>query len=261
MPANAAVNRYLPNGGAAIGMASPGADLRQFEHLNSFRMRFTVSGANDDVSNDSWVGVRFRDTRPARFVASADGGGTATNLFSGDGRWYLWQSFLGATNTSAVVASGTVTVSNSYAFEIEVRTNVLRMTINGQALPLGCGTTTYQLSPAQAANFVTLQCFAVAPATAAYARFTDFSFESMDPGFTIPSLTILNPACTPAGANSALNFSFNSSSSIFYAVDSKIDLAAPTWNYLGGVVGNGALASYTNSPATNNLEFYRLRVP
>jgi len=250
-----------PNGSAANGMASPSVDLRQFEHMNSFRMRFTVSGANDDVSNDSWVGVRFRDSRAARFIASADGGGTAINLFPGDGRWYLWQSFLGATNTSASVASGTVTVSNSYAFEIEVRTNVLRMTINGQPLLLGCGTTTYQLSPAQAANFVTLQCFAVAPATAAYAQFDGFSFESLDPGFAVPAPTILNPAYTAAGANSAFTFSFNSSNPIFYAVDSKNSLTAPGWNYLGGLVGNGGLVSYTNNPATNSPAFYRLRLP
>lgn len=258
---NALLLTNSPGGGTAVGMASPSVDLRQFEHLNSFRMRFTVAGANDATANDSWVGVRFRDTRVSRFVASTDGGGTAINLFPGDGRWYLWQSFLGATNTSGTVASGTVTASNSYAFDIEVRTNIMRVKVNGQPLQLGCGTETYQLSPAQAANFVTLQCLATASATAAYAQFDDFKFESLDPGFTVPSPTILNSDYTSAGPNSAFRLSLNSSNSIFYAVDSKTSLAAPAWNYLGGVVGNGALASYTNSPATNNLEFYRLRVP
>ena len=246
-----------PGGGVAIGMASQSADFRQLEHLNSFKMSCTVSSTNDAGSNDSWVGLRFRDNTPSHFVADADGGGSGINFFTGDGRWYFWQSFLGATNTSAIVASGTVPVATNYLFEIEVRTNRMWMRINGLTLPLNCGDGVYNLPAYQAANFVTLQCLAQNPATTAYAAYDNFTFESLDPGFTVPSPTIINPAY----ANSAFKLSLNSVNPIFYAVDAKASLTAPAWNYLGGVVGNGGVVSYTNSPATSSPQFYRVRVP
>jgi hypothetical protein len=246
-----------PGGSQAIGMASQSADFRQLEHLNSFKMSYTVSGTNDAGSNDSWVGLRFRDNAPSHFVADADGGGSGINFFTGDGRWYFWQSFLGATNTSAIVASGTLPVATNYLFEIEVRTNVLRMKINGLSLLFGCGSDTYNLPAYQAANYVTLHCFAGNPATTAYALFNDFNFESLDPGFTVASPTIINPAY----AGSAFKLSVNSQNTLFYAVDATTSLTATNWNYLGGMVGTGGMVSYTNSPATNNTQFYRLRVP
>ena len=256
---NALLLTNSPGGGQAIGMASPTGDFRQYEHLNSFRISYTVKGTNDATSNDSWIGTRFRDNAPSHFVADADGGGTGMNFFSGDGRWYLWQSFLGPTNTSGIVGSGSVQAAASYAFEFEVRTNLLRIKINGQPLLLGCGALAdaYQLSTAQVNNFVTLHCFAGNPATAAYAQFDDFKFESLNPGFTVAAPTITNPSYT----NSVFKLSLNSVNPIFYAVDMKTNLLSATWNYLGGVVGNGGTVSYTNSSATNSPGFYRVRVP
>lgn len=248
-----------PGGGVAVGMASPTGDFRQYEHLNSFRISYTVQGTNDSISNDSWIGTRFRDNAPSHFVADADGGGTGMNFFSGDGRWYLWQSFLGETNTSAIVGSGSVPVAASYAFEFEVRTNLLRIKINGQPLLIGCGALAdaYLLSTAQVNNFITLHCFAGGAATSAFAKFDDFKFESLDTGLTVAAPTILNPAV--AGSN--FSFNLNTVSPIFYAVDSKTDIAAPAWTYLGGFVGNGGSVSYTNTTATNSAQFYRVRVP
>ena len=256
---NALLLTNSPGGGQAIGMASPTGDFRQYEHLNSFRISYTVKGTNDATSNDSWIGTRFRDNAPSHFVADADGGGTGMNFFSGDGRWYLWQSYLGPTNTSGIAGSGSVPVAASYAFEFEVRTNLLRIKINGQPLLLGCGALAdaYLLSTAQVNNFITLHCFAGNPATAAYAQFDDFKFESLDPGFTVAAPTILNPA----SAGSSFSFNLSSISPIFYAVDSKTDLTAPAWTYLGGIVGNGGSLNYTNTTATNSAQFYRLRVP
>ena len=244
-------------GGLATAAASPRVDFRQLEHLNSFRLRFKVAGANTFDSNESWVGVRFRDSSEARFVASADGGGTGINLFTGDGRWTLFQSVLGPTNVVTFPASGTVPVAASYDFEIEVRTNVMRMKVNGRPLLFGCGTETYDLPASQAANFVTLQCLASSAATDAYAQFDDFQFESLDPGFTVAAPTIINPSY----ANPAFKFSLNSVTPIFYAVDTKSNLLSATWNYLGGVVGNGGTVSYTNNAATNSPGFYRVRIP
>lgn len=254
-------NRLLmtnsPGGGVAIGMAASSLDFRQWEHLNSFLMSFTVTATNDATSNDSWVAFRLRDNAPSHFVADADGGGTGVNFFPGDGRWYMWQSFLGATNASGVVANGAVPVASSYDFQIEVVTNVMTIKINGYQLAAGCGTGSYSLPAYQAANYVTLHCFAQSPATAAYAAFDNFQFKSLDPGFSVAAPTIINPAY----ANSAFKFSLNSVNPIFYAVDSRTSLTSGNWNYIGGVVGTGGVVSYTNNPATSNPQFYRLRVP
>ncbi len=244
-------------GQRAYGMVSPTVDFRQLEHLNSFRLRFKVSGGNTSIPNDTWIGLRLRDTQGGRTVDAANGGGTAINLFTGDGRWFLFQSVLGPTNVITFPASGTVPVAANYDFDVEVRTNIMRMKINGQPILLGCGTETYALSPAQAANLITLQCFAETTATGAYATFDDFQFESLDPLFTIPAPTIVNEAHVGSG----FRFSLSASNNIFYAVDSKTDLTAPTWNYQGGFVGNGGLFNYTNSPATNGAAFYRVRIP
>jgi hypothetical protein len=246
-----------PGGGQAIGMASSSLDFRPLEHLNSFRISYTVSGTNDATSNDSWVGLRFRDNAPSHFVADADGGGTGMNFFTGDGRWFLWQSVLGPTNTSSVVKLGTVPVAASYDFVIEVLNNVMQVKINGLQLALGCGGAGYNLPAYQLANFVNLHCFAGNPATAAYAKYDNFKFEALDPGFSIPAPTIVNPALASGG----FSLGVNSSNSIFYAVDTKADLTLPTWTYLGGFVGNGSLVNYTNSPATGAQQFYRVRVP
>ena len=97
------------------------------------------------------------------------------------------------------------------------------------------------------------------PATAAYARFDDFRFESLDPGFAIPAPTLLNPTYHPTGP--AFSLSVNTSNQIFYALDCKASLSVSNWTYLGGLVGNGGLVNYTNSPVTNNAAFYRVRVP
>ena len=244
-------------GNVAYGEISPNVDFRQLEHLNSFRMRFTVSGGNTSIPNDTWIGARWRDTSGGRTVDSANGGGTAINLFTGDGRWYLFQSVLGPTNVITFPVSGVVPVAASYDFDIEVRTNAMRMKINGQPLLLDCTGGPYMLPASQVANFVTLQSHAQPAATGAYATFDNFIFESLDPGFNIPAPTIVNPA---AGTNS-FRLSVNSTNNIFYAVDSKSDLTLPSWTYLGGVVGNGGLVSYTNSPATNGAAFYRVRIP
>ena len=244
-------------GTLAYGEASPTVDFRQLEHLNSFRLRFTVTGGNTSIPDHTWVGARWRDTSGGRSVDAADGGGTAINLFTGDGRWYLFQSVLGATNVITFPVSGVVPVAASYDFDIEVRTNAMRMKINGQSLLLDCTGGPYLLPASQVANFVTLQSHGQPAATGAYATFDNFIFESLDPGFTIPAPTIVNPA---AGTNS-FRLSVNSTNNIFYAVDSKSDLTLPSWTYLGGVVGNGGLVSYTNSPATNGAAFYRVRIP
>ncbi|MEO7676267.1 MAG: LamG-like jellyroll fold domain-containing protein, partial [Verrucomicrobiota bacterium] len=201
-------------GPLAYGEASPNVDFRQLEHLNSFRMRFTVTGGNTSIPNDTWVGARWRDTRGGRTVDAANGGGTAINLFTGDGRWFLFQSVLGPTNVITFPVSGVVPVAASYEFDIEVRTNAMRMKINGQPLLLDCTGGPYMLPASQVANFVTLQSHGQPTATGAYATFDDFIFESLDPGFTIPAPTILNPA---ASTNS-FRLSVNSTNNIFYAV-------------------------------------------
>ena len=237
----------------ANGMVSPDADFRQLEHLNSYRMKFTAFGANTTANNNTWIGVRWRDTRTGRFLNSGNGGGNGLNLFP-DGRWYFHQ-------TSNLVASGSIPVASAYVFEMEVRTNLLRMKINGQPLNLGCGAETYALPVSQAANFVTLQFFAAPSTTGAYATFDNFSFESLEPGFTIPAPVILTPGYTAAGTNSAFTLSVNTTNEIFYAVDSKLDLNGPVWSYLRGFVGNGGLVTVTNASATNALQFYRVRVP
>ena len=69
--------------------------------------------------------------------------------------------------------------------------------------------------------------------------------------------TIINPSY----ANPAFKFSLNSVIPVFYAVDTKSNLLSATWNYLGGVVGNGGTVSYTNNAATNSPGFYRVRIP
>ncbi len=244
-------------GQRAYGMASPSVDFRQLEHLNSYRLRFTVTGGNTSIPNDTWIGLRLRDTQGGRTVDAASGGGTAINLFTGDGRWFLFQSVLGPTNVITFPTSGTVPVAASYDFDVEVRTNNMRMKINGQPILLGCGTEIYALSPAQAANFITLQCFAETTATGAYATFDNVQFEALDPGFVVGPPSIVDPAHIGSG----FRFSVAGDNNIFYAVDSKTDLSALTWNYLGGFVGNGGLFNYTNSPATNTQQFYRVRVP
>ena len=181
---------YMTNspgpGQRAYGEASPTVDFRQLEHLNSFRMRFTVTGNNTSIPNDTWIGARWRDTRGGRTVDAANGGGTAINLFTGDGRWFLFQSVLGPTNVITFPVSGVVPVAASYDFDIEVRTNAMRMKINGQPLLLDCTGGPYLLSAAQIANFVTLQCFAETTATGAYATFDNFIFESLDPAQDAP---------------------------------------------------------------------------
>jgi hypothetical protein len=98
----------------ANGMVSPDVDFRQLEHLNSYRMKFTAFGTNSTANNNTWIGVRWRDTRTGRFLNSGNGGGNGLNLFP-DGSWYFHQ-------TSNLVAHGTIPVASAYVFEMEVRT-------------------------------------------------------------------------------------------------------------------------------------------
>ena len=250
---NAVVITNQPTGEGSVGMFSPSADFRPLEHLNSFRLRFRAFGTNETSGNDSWIGLRFRDTRVGRFVASEGGGGNAINFFP-DGRWYF---FL----TNSMLAYGTVPMAASYQFELDVRTNLLRMTINGQPLLLGCGADAYALPPTQAANFLTFQCLASSSAVGAYAWFDIIEFTALDAAAAVPSPLIKEAGYGLAGADPAFRFSFDSVKDVFYSVEGKGSFATPGWNYLGGLVGTGGSLNFTNTPATNAAGFYRLRVP
>ena len=167
-----------PAGTEAHGLVSPFVDFWPYEVLNSFRLSFTASGANDAAAFDSWVGVRFCAANSPEPVNAPVGSGMGLIIYPANGVWVMFDKNL-------QVADGVVPISSSYAFEIQVVTNLLRIQINGQSLALGAGNA-YLLSPVQVANYVTLQSYADASVTTGVARFDDLRFELLDVGVPTP---------------------------------------------------------------------------
>jgi hypothetical protein len=239
-----------PANAPSVAMAAPTLDFRMLEHLSSFRLRCSMKssgGANE------WVGIRFRDTWPGVFVAEANTPGIGF-IVRGNGDWALFQS-------GTVISSGNAGIAPTYALVVEVRENVMRATLNGEVLNVGCGQTSYYLPTTQINNYVTLEAYANQSVTGHYGTFDDFEISSLDTGRTVSAPVLINPIYTAAGTNSVFHFDFTSLANVFYGVERKADLAAAGWADARRLYGNGSVMTITNAVGTNAPGYYRLRIP
>jgi hypothetical protein len=242
-------NTPLPNA-PSVAMAAPTMDFRLLEHLSSFRLRCSMKsfgGINE------WVGIRFRDTWPGVFVAEASTPGIGL-IIRGNGDWALFQS-------GTVISSGNAGIAPTYALEVEVRENVMRATLNGAPLNVGCGQTSYILPRTQINNHITLQAYANQNVTGHYAAFDDFEFSSLDTGRLVSAPVLLNPVHMTAGTNKVFKFDFISQVNVFYNVERTSDLTTPTWADVHRLYGDGAAMTVTNVVGEVAPNYYRIRVP
>ncbi len=233
----------------SLGIAAPNLDFRLLERLSSFRLRCTLSPVG---TVNEWAGIRFRDNFPGVFVANNSTPGVGF-IVRGNGNWAM---FLGGT----VIAQGAAVPGADYALEVDVRDNVMRATLNGETLSVGCGETSFALPPTQTGNFITLQSFANPDVTGYYATFDNLQIESLDIGRVVPPPVLLNPTFV-TGETNAFTFDFDSLANVFYVVESRSDLAPAPWTDVNRRYGLGGRETVTNAPAGASPGFYRLRVP
>lgn len=233
----------------SLGIAAPNLDFRLLERLSSFRLRCTLSPVG---TFNEWAGVRFRDNFPGVFVANSSTPGVGF-IVRGNGNWAM---FLGGT----VIGQGAAAPAADYALEVDVRDNVMRATLNGEPLKVGCGETTFPLPPTQTANFITLQSFANPNVTGYYATFDNLQIESLDTGKVVPPPVLLNPVFL-TGETNAFTFDFDSLADVLYAVESNSGLATAPWTDVNRRYGMGGRETVTNTPASASPGFYRVRVP
>lgn len=239
-----------PAGAPSVAMVAPTLDFRKLEHLSSFRLRCSMKsfgGINE------WVGIRFRDTWPGVFVAEASTPGIGL-IIRGNGDWGMFQS-------GTLISSGNAGIAPSYALEVEVRENVMRASLNGELLNVGCGQTSYLLPNTQINNYVTLQAYANQNVVGHYAAFDDFEVSSLDTGRSINIPVMVNPVYTMVGTNRAFKFDFASVGNVFYGVERKADLTAASWTDALRLYGDGTVITVTNLVGEAESGYYRVKVP
>lgn len=219
----------------------PNVDFLPYERSQSFRLRFKVTPtAVGTVA--AWAGLKIRD---AALSTVATGTGFSYYVKADGG----WQAFQGTT----LLASGAVAAAATYDFDLEVRTNALRLKVNG-AVVLN------HTMPSGAQNYVSLMALAgteLGGPLGVTATFDDFEFAALGPAPVVPAPTLVNIA----HGGGVTTFDFNSVNGIVYIVEYKDDLTAPTWSTLGNAFGTGGTVTVTDNTAGSAQRFYRLRVP
>jgi hypothetical protein len=233
----------------SVAMAAPTHDFRLQEHLSSFKLRCTMKPSG---TINEWAGIRFRDNFPGVFVAEASTPGIGF-IVRGDASWTLFQG-------GSVISQGSVPPAAGYTLDVEVRENVMRATLNGVVLAVGCGESAYVLPPTQNSNYITLEAYASAGVVGHHATFDNFEISSLNTGRTVTAPVLLNPVYT-AGATNQFTFDLASLANVFYGIERKGDLSAPIWTDAGRFYGNGAVMTITNQPGAATPGFYRILVP
>lgn len=239
--------------------AAPALNVQPYEDANSFRLRFTAAGSSSGAG-DFWMGVRFCDNAIGpRFVNSTNTSALGLILFPGNGQWTLFDTSI----TNQQIAAGFVTPAGSYAFDIQVVSNVLAIQINGQTLAVGAGNR-YSLA-ARTGNYITLQSRAATGVTGA-AQFDALLIESLQASgggpVTIPPPYIASISL--AGSDLVINGT-NGLAGASYITLTSTNVATPLnqWSPLGtNVLGaNGPFTINVTNAVTPGVpqQFYILR--
>ena len=220
----------------------PGVDFLPYERYSSFDIKCKITPSA--TSGDPWAAIKIREPNPSStFVAAGDGFGI---LIRQDGRWSAFQG-------SANIFNGTVATAATYAFDLEVRNNRLKATVNG--VPIF----TQNMPATSSPNYVTLMSYAtdllgVGP-TGVSATFDDFEFDALGAPVLAPAPILQNPAF----AGGTASFQFSTVSGVVYVVEYKNDLSAPAWSFLRNVLGTGGTVTVSDSPGISH-RFYRVRI-
>ncbi len=232
-----------PDNVLSIAIVWPDIDFLPYERFESFRIRFKVSPTVSGTA-DSWAAIKLREPNPGVGVAGGEGLGILIRPGGG------WQAFQGATSLGA----GAVPAAATYEFDLEVRTNVIKGTINGEVIGI------VPMPATTSRHYVALMSFAstaLGGPTGVSATFDDFEFAALGNAVSVPAPVLFNPA---AGGGSA-SFQFNSLKDIVYVAEYKDDLGAPGWVFLRNVRGSGGILTVTDASAPGAQRYYRLRAP
>jgi hypothetical protein len=232
-----------PDNVVSVAIFWPDVDFLPYERFESFRIRFKVSPTAVGTV-DSWAAIKLREPNPGVGVAGGEGLGILIRPSGG------WQAFLGSTSLGA----GAVPTAPTYEFDLEVRTNVIKGTINGQVIGI------VPMPSTTSRHYVALMSFAgtaLGGPTGVSATFDDFEFAALGNAVSVPAPVLFNPA---AGGGTA-SFQFSSLKDIVYVAEYKDDLSAPGWVFLRNVRGSGGSLTVTDSAATGAQRYYRLRTP
>lgn len=232
-----------PDNVLSVAIFWPDVDFLPYERFESFRIRFKVSPTAVGPA-DSWAGIKLREPNPGVGVAGGEGLGILIRPGGG------WQAFQGTTS----LAAGAVPTAPTYEFDLEVRTNVIKGTINGQVIGV------VPMPSTTSRHYVALMSFAstaLGGPTGVSATFDDFEFAALGDAVSVPAPVLFNPA---AGGGTA-SFQFSSLKDIVYVAEYKDDLGAPGWVFLRNVRGSGGTLTVTDSAATDAQRYYRLRTP
>jgi len=233
--------------------AAPTFNFGPSEVSDSFQIKFKVAPTNSIAfgGQDSWAGIRFRGSAPSQFVADTN---TGMGLILRDtGNFQLFDA-------GVSVATGFVPGAPVYDVDIRVQQNVLTMAVNGELLVLNPCSVGYEytLPASTGANYISLQA---AAGNAVYTpdssvTWDDFEFNALSP---VGAPTLVNPLFS-AAPTPAFSFSWDSAASVSYKVDCTTSLSSPVWTEVGTVVGTGGLVSFTNTPASSDAAYYRVRI-
>lgn len=232
-----------PDDVLSIGIFWPALDFLPCERFSSFRIRFKVSPMSGGPY-DSWAAIKFREPTPTVGVAGGIGPGILIRPAGG------WQAFIGGTS----IGAGAVPTASTYEFDIEVRTNLAKATINGQVIA------TFSIPASTSPHHVALMSFASTTTggpVGVSATFDDFEFAALGAPVSIPAPVLFNPARVGTTAT----FQFNSVNGVVYLAEYKDDLIQPLWSLLGNAFGTGGAVTVTDTNAVSAQRFYRLRVP
>jgi len=123
------------------GFAQPGLPV-VWKHLSSFRLRCTL---NPVGTVERMGGHPLPRQLPGRLRGHGSTPGIGF-IIRGDASWTM---FLSAVSVNCPRRGA---VAADYTLDVEVRENVMRATLNGQVLSVGCGDTAYVLPPPRTAN-------------------------------------------------------------------------------------------------------------
>jgi len=230
-----------PDNVLSVGVFCPNMDFLAYERSQSFRVRFKASPTMTGTA-DCWVGLKIRD---AALTTVATGVGFSFLVTPTGG----WQAFQGTT----FLTNGAVAMAPTYEFDVEVRTNALRLKINGTQV------LTHTM-PGGTQNYVSLMSFAstvLGGPTGVSATFDDFEFAALGAAISLPPPQLVNMA----RAGDTASFQFQSVNGVVYIAERKDDVANPVWLFLRNVLGNGGVVTVTDTNAVSTERYYRLRVP
>jgi hypothetical protein len=239
----------LDNTGTHSMLAAPVQNFFDYEVNSSFRLECDIN-IQSALDWASWAGISLRGASVGMVVAQAD----CFSLYvRSDGGHEV---FDGAPPNIAAGGGGTLNGQTNFHVVIDVSTNVVRITINGMAMPFNNGTYSHVIANANAGNHVNFVGFATADAAPTTITFDNVVFSVLPP--TTPAPTLLNPAYDTG--TSMASFQFNSVAEGIYVLESKVNLSDPAWTKMSTIAGTGGLQNVSvASPSASG--FFRLRVP